>query len=87
MDNEKSEGKNKKKIKQKRCSNCNKKIGLIVFTCRCSETNIFCSNCRYPKLKETDEKGHLCDFDFKEFEQKILEKNNPKIESSKINNI
>ena len=84
MDNKNSEYDTKKK---KRCSNCNKKIGLMVFTCRCSENKIFCSNCKYPKMKETDIKGHLCEFDYKIFGQKILEKNNPKIQPPKITNI
>ena len=75
------------KKKKKKCSNCNKKIGLIEFKCRCSETKIFCSHCRYPKINEKDEKGHLCNFDFQSHGREILEKHNPKIEKSKINNI
>ena len=77
----------KKKKKTKRCSNCNKKVGLLGFTCRCSEDKIFCTHCRYPKNKETDEKGHTCNFDFQKYGKDILEKNNPKIEHAKLNNI
>ena len=81
------ENKEKTKKRKKRCYNCNKKIGMIEFKCKCSDVNIFCSNCRHPKINDNDEKGHVCNFDFKQHGREILEKNNPKIEHSKINGI
>ena len=74
----------KHKKKSKKCSNCNKRIGMIEFKCKCSDIKIFCSSCRYPKTNENDRNGHICDFDFQKHGREILEKNNPKIEHSKI---
>ena len=83
VNNTEMESKEKKK-KKKRCHNCNKKIGMVEFKCKCSDINIFCSNCRHPKINGNDKKGHICNFDFKQHGREILEKNNPKIEHAKI---
>ena len=90
MDQENNQNDNKKTVKKnkkKRCFNCNKKIGLIEYTCRCSDNDknkIFCSNCRHPKINENDDKGHLCTFDFKSYGRELLEKNNPQIIADKM---
>jgi len=66
--------------KKIRCSFCNKKIGLINFTCKCE--GVFCSLHRYVHT-------HECTYK----EEKILEKKeeikvlNPKVESSKLDEI
>ncbi|KAJ4706165.1 Zinc finger A20 and AN1 domain-containing stress-associated protein [Melia azedarach] len=48
-----------------RCQNCNKKVGLTGFKCRCGMH-------RYPK-------EHSCAFDFKKIDREILVENNPLI--------
>jgi predicted nucleic acid binding AN1-type Zn finger protein len=60
-----------------RCSFCNKKTGLIFFTCGCEGT--FCAKHRYAhthdcvKIEEKKMNG-----------KKLLEKSNPKIESTTL---
>jgi len=58
-----------------RCTNCNKKIGIICYKCRCS--NNYCIKCRMPE-------SHNCKFDYKEFGKNILNNNLPKIIGDKI---
>ena len=60
---------------KQRCYKCNKKIGLITFTCKCD--NKFCSNCRYPE-------EHMCKFDFKNYEKNILKEQLVKVVAKKI---
>lgn len=56
---------------------CNKIVGLLGFTCKCSE-NYFCSKHRFPFL-------HNCKYDYKtEYINKLI-KENPKIICEKIN--
>ncbi|XP_062075989.1 uncharacterized protein LOC133780130 [Humulus lupulus] len=45
-----------KATKKNRCKDCNKKIGLIGFSCRCG--NVYCSRHRLPE-------EHACTYDFK----------------------
>jgi len=60
---------------KKKCFNCNKKLGLIPFDCKCSNT--FCIRCRLPS-------DHKCNYDFKlEGKEKIL-KDNPVVIADKI---
>ena len=61
-----------------KCSKCNKKIGLIVFDCKCNGK--FCMNHRF-----TDK--HDCQYDYKIDYLNELIKNNPKISTKKINTI
>ena len=76
--NENSTKSNKKSKKKNRCINCNKKIGLIPFSCKCG--NVYCAKCRYPEQ-------HNCTFDWvKDGKEKIL-KENPQIINSKLNKI
>jgi len=59
-----------------RCFTCNVKLNITNNTvCKCEK--ILCAKHKY--FNE-----HECNFDFKEFDKKILEKNNPKIVSDKI---
>ena len=43
-------------INKQRCFNCNKKLGLLPYDCKCG--NLFCIKCRYPEI-------HKCNYDFK----------------------
>jgi len=61
-----------------KCNKCNKKIGLIVFECKCNGK--FCMNHRFADM-------HDCTYDFKIDDMNNLIKNNPKIETKKINSI
>ena len=60
---------NKKKKKTKRCIVCNKKVGIMPFTCKCSSTNLFCSQHRLPEY-------HNCTYNWiKEGKEKIMKEN------------
>ncbi|CAL1405136.1 unnamed protein product [Linum trigynum] len=65
------------KKEEKNCGSCRKRVGLLGFKCRCKK--LFCSKHRYPE-------EHLCSFDYKEFGRKILEQQNPVLESDKLEN-
>ena len=58
-----------------RCAGCNTKLGLMKFTCKCS--NNFCVNCLLPEK-------HNCTYNFKKEGKKVIEKNNPAIIQSKV---
>jgi len=60
---------------KQRCFNCNKKTGIMVFSCKCVEN--FCSKCRYPE-------EHLCKFDYKNYEKNLLKKRLVKVVAKKI---
>ncbi|XP_017976530.1 PREDICTED: zinc finger A20 and AN1 domain-containing stress-associated protein 12-like [Theobroma cacao] len=49
---------------------CNKKLGLMGFTCRCGK--VFCQVHLYPMV-------HSCQYDFKKADRQILPKQNPVI--------
>ena len=63
------------KKKSKRCKECNKKLSLIDYSCRCG--NFYCSKHRLPEL-------HNCKFDYKELGKEILDKNNPLVQKEKV---
>lgn len=63
------------KATKKRCFNCNKKVGLMDYTCKCDK--IFCIKCRYPEI-------HNCNFDHKTYEKNQLKENLPKVVGEKI---
>lgn len=75
---------------KKRCTCCNKKVGLLGFPCRCinskNDPNIFCADCRVPRTNPSD-KGHDCNYDYKKLGRKIIEKNNPTIKAFKVESI
>tara|TARA_B100001248_G_C27384672_1_gene458966 strand:- start:193 stop:426 length:234 start_codon:yes stop_codon:yes gene_type:complete len=67
----------KPKKKSNRCTVCNKKTGIMPFTCKCSSINLFCSKHRLPEY-------HNCTYDwFKEGKEKII-KENPLITTAKL---
>ncbi|TMS32908.1 hypothetical protein L596_000701 [Steinernema carpocapsae] len=61
-----------------RCHACNKRVGLLGFSCRCGGT--FCNKHRF----ETD---HTCNFDYKTAERELIKKKNPVIMAKKIDQI
>lgn len=70
----------KKKRKKPRCCHCKKKIkGVMAMNCRCKCGDL-CMKCYHPE-------NHNCTFDIKEYHKKLLEKQNPIVVPSKINNI
>ena len=58
-----------------KCNKCNKKIGLIIFECKCNGK--YCSLHKYPEM-------HECSYDYKSEGIDELIKNNPKIIPNKI---
>lgn len=78
MNDQKNIKNNILEIKKKKCDFCNKKIGLIPFVCKCDSS--YCAKCRLPS-------EHKCTFDFKTNGREKINKDNPKITSSKINKI
>ncbi|GJR77111.1 zinc finger A20 and AN1 domain-containing stress-associated protein 1-like protein [Tanacetum coccineum] len=61
-----------------RCFDCNKKVGVMGFKCRCGET--FCGMHRYPE-------EHKCEFDFKKTRRDLISKANPVVKADKVNRI
>jgi predicted nucleic acid binding AN1-type Zn finger protein len=61
------------------CIICNKKLGLLSFTCKCGDKQ-YCSQHRMPEF-------HNCSFDFKKEHRDRLIKQNPIIVSDKITKI
>jgi hypothetical protein len=76
---------------KKRCVCCNKKVGVLGFPCRCvnekNEPNIYCASCRVPRTKPSDTSGHNCNFDYKQMGRELLMKNNPLIQTVKVESI
>ena len=65
-------------LMQERCIVCNKKVGLLPFTCKCDENHKFCMKHRF---------DHNCTYDYFKDQQLKLKKENPKIEPPKIKTI
>jgi len=63
------------KIKKDRCAFCNKKYGMIGFTCKCGKT--FCTGHRYTH-------SHNCPHDKKQSSKEYIQKKNPKVEPAKL---
>ena len=63
------------KIIKKRCSHCNKKIGLMVYDCKCEKE--FCLKCRLPEI-------HNCTFNHTQYQKEQLKNNLPKVVAEKI---
>ena len=49
-----------------KCNNCCKRVGLLGFKCRCASDKVWCSECRFPKIKPTDANGHNCNVDYRQ---------------------
>ena len=64
-----------KKNKKKRCPICNKKLGLLDYTCRCGNT--YCIQHKMPE-------EHKCTFDYKKLGKDIIDKNNPLVVKDKV---
>eukprot|EP00298_Acanthocystis_sp_HF-20_P008835 c17929_g1_i2.p1 GENE.c17929_g1_i2~~c17929_g1_i2.p1 ORF type:complete len:152 (-),score=34.49 c17929_g1_i2:82-537(-) len=64
--------------KKDRCWKCNKKLGLMSFSCRCEYS--FCSEHRYAE-------AHSCTFDYKTDQRNLLKEQNPTVAASKLNRI
>lgn len=64
--------------KRNRCFSCKKKVGVLGFECRCN--NVFCGDHRLAQF-------HDCPYDMKKHIQEQLRKNNPKVETAKIEKI
>jgi AN1-type zinc finger and ubiquitin domain-containing protein 1 len=58
-----------------RCTNCNKKMGLIEYECKCD--GVHCQKCRYPET-------HSCQYDYKTNGKLLLEKKLDKVVNEKI---
>jgi len=61
-----------------RCFNCNKKVGLGGFQCRCG--NVFCSHHRHADQ-------HNCTYDYKSAAREQLVKANPLVTGTKVEKI
>ncbi|XP_055337573.1 uncharacterized protein LOC129587726 [Paramacrobiotus metropolitanus] len=61
--------------KKNRCAECNKKVGLTGFECRCGGT--FCPVHRYSDM-------HKCSFDYKQMGADEIRKNNPAVRGEKV---
>jgi len=62
----------------KRCSNCNKRVGLTGFNCRCG--NLFCAVHRYSDK-------HDCQFDYRTAARDAIAKANPVVKAEKLDKI
>jgi len=67
----------KMKPKYEKCKQCNKKLKMMGFTCKCGFK--FC-------IVHQNPHSHNCSYDYKTEKCKIIEKNNPKL-GSKLTNI
>jgi len=64
--------------KKNHCFQCNKRLGLLPFTCKCG-TN-YCTRCKWPE-------DHHCTFDYRAEGMKKLAKENPVIVADKLTRI
>lgn len=69
--------KNPKKKKTSRCFVCNKKLGLMIFTCKCSDSKLFCITHLQPE-------AHECSYDFKTEQLTTLAKKLTKVVNDKV---
>ena len=81
--------KNTMDTKRIKCSECNVKVGVFRFTCKCKgEDNMprpFCSSCRIAKTFASEfTGGHVCTFDYKASGRIQILKNNPKVQTVKV---
>lgn len=62
----------------KRCTTCNKRVGLTGFNCRCG--NLFCAVHRYSDK-------HDCPFDYRTAAREAIAKANPVVKAEKLDKI
>jgi hypothetical protein len=75
---ENSPGSSGGKKGRKRCRECNKKVGLLGFACKCE--GLFCSIHRYSDK-------HGCDYDYKSPGAEQIRKSNPTVVAEKVKKI
>jgi predicted nucleic acid binding AN1-type Zn finger protein len=63
-----------------KCHYCKISVGIMYFKCKCDDTKMFCIKHRYPDF-------HDCSINALAKSQEKLRKENPIIESTKINKI
>eukprot|EP00210_Caulerpa_lentillifera_P007048 g6742.t1 len=66
------------RIKRIRCAECNKRVGLNGFKCKCG--SVFCGDHRHPG-------GHCCKYDHKGTEREYLARQNPVIQGEKLDRL
>ena len=66
-----------KKTKKNRCAVCKKKVGLLGFTCACSDQLVFCSTHRLPE-------NHECNFDHGGHDKCVLANKLVKVVNDKV---
>lgn len=71
-------GEAKPKDGPKRCSSCNKRVGLTGFNCRCG--NLFCAVHRYSDK-------HDCPYDYRTAARDAIAKANPVVKAEKLDKI
>ncbi|OXB71457.1 UNVERIFIED_CONTAM: hypothetical protein H355_007988 [Colinus virginianus] len=69
---------NEHPVKTNRCWQCNRKIGLVGFQCRCGY--YYCGEHRYADR-------HACAFDYKTYEREHLKKQNHRVVAEKVQKI
>ena len=67
-----------KRNSKKRCGECNTKLKIIDFTCKC--TIIFCNKHKFPE-------NHLCNFDHKKRSREQIKSKNPLVVANKVPNM
>jgi|LauGreDrversion4_2_1035121.scaffolds.fasta_scaffold245133_2 hypothetical protein len=58
-----------------RCKQCNRKVGLLGFTCQCKNT--YCKKCRHAEQ-------HNCTYDYMSVGKMQLMKDNPHVHAAKL---
>ena len=64
---------------KKKCQYCKKKLGIVIYGCKCKYKNL-CVRCKLPN-------SHKCNFNFLKESQKKLKKDNPTIKFDKLEKI
>jgi AN1-type zinc finger protein 5/6 len=67
-----------------RCFVCQKRLGLATFPCKCER--LFCSVHRFARDRPAED-GHICTFDFKNDNKKLLETQLPQVKPKKLEDI
>ena len=70
-----------------KCCNCQKKVGLLGFKCRCASDKVWCGACRFPKFNPTDTTGHDCSVDYRKLGREMITERNPVVVAAKIDKI